>query len=100
MCVLLLEKHEPETGDWLIKDGTDFKGWFNAPNSFLWVNGKGEAPFLFEMLHLADKTCSWLGQDYTKVGGCWVDFYGDFELKTIHSSSVIKHLKMACGKDP
>lgn len=61
------EKHEPETGDWLIKDSTDFKGWFNAPNSFLWVNGKGEAPFLFEMLHFADKTCSWLGQDYTKV---------------------------------
>jgi hypothetical protein len=61
------EKHEPETGDWLIKDSTDFKSWFNAPNSFLWVNGKGEAPFLFEMLHLADKTCSWLGQDYTKV---------------------------------
>ena len=57
------EKHEPETGDWLIKDSTDFKSWFNAPNSFLWVNGKGEAPFLFEMVHLADKTCSWLGQD-------------------------------------
>jgi hypothetical protein len=61
------EKHEPETGDWLIKDSKNSKGWVNAPNSFLWVNGKGEAPFLFDMLHLADKISSWVGQDYTEV---------------------------------
>ncbi len=40
------EKHEAETGDWLIKESTDFKNWKNAPNSFLWVNGKGETHFV------------------------------------------------------
>jgi N-terminal domain of NWD NACHT-NTPase len=44
------EKHEPETGDWLIKESTDFKNWENSPNSILWVNGKGKTPFfLFDI---------------------------------------------------
>ena len=43
------DKHEPETGDWLIKDSIDFKNWENSPNSFLWVNGKGKTTFLFDI---------------------------------------------------
>jgi hypothetical protein len=38
------DKHQPKTGDWLVKDTHDFKNWETSPNSFLWVNGKGMTP--------------------------------------------------------
>jgi hypothetical protein len=38
------DKHQSETGDWLIKDSRDFKNWETSSNSFLWVNGKGITP--------------------------------------------------------
>jgi hypothetical protein len=38
------DKHQPKTGDWLVKDSHDFKNWETSPNSFLWVNGKGMTP--------------------------------------------------------
>lgn len=41
------EKHQPETGDWLVKECHDFKNWETSPNSFLWVNGKGITPLQF-----------------------------------------------------
>jgi hypothetical protein len=40
------DKHQPETGDWLVKESHDFKNWETSSNSFLWVNGKGNEPFL------------------------------------------------------
>jgi len=35
-------KHEPTTGDWLIVNNKEFRAWENSPDSFLWLNGKGE----------------------------------------------------------
>lgn len=37
------EKYQPETCNCLTQDSMDFKYWENAPNSFLWLNGKGVA---------------------------------------------------------
>jgi hypothetical protein len=39
------DKHQPETGDWLVKDSPEFEDWETSSNSFLWVNGKGITPF-------------------------------------------------------
>jgi len=40
------EKHQPDTGKWLTEESDDFKNWESAPNSFIWLNGKGETlPF-------------------------------------------------------
>lgn len=38
-----LDKHQPETGDWLMKGNEDFETWETAPNSLLWLNGKGNS---------------------------------------------------------
>jgi hypothetical protein len=35
------KRHVTETGDWLIKGNEDFKHWEHAPNSLLWLHGKG-----------------------------------------------------------
>jgi hypothetical protein len=35
------DKHESCTGDWLVKGNKDFEHWKTAPNSLLWLNGKG-----------------------------------------------------------
>jgi hypothetical protein len=35
------ERHEVETGDWLVRGNEDFKHWETAPNSLLWMHGKG-----------------------------------------------------------
>jgi hypothetical protein len=35
------EKHEANTGYWLLNDSEKFKAWKHAPNSFLWLHGKG-----------------------------------------------------------
>lgn len=40
-------KHKPHTGDWLLKNNDDFEMWKVAPNSLLWLNGKGTNSFLF-----------------------------------------------------
>jgi hypothetical protein len=47
------EKHQPETSKWLTQESADFKNWESAPNSFLWLNGKGETlPFAsYDMLN-------------------------------------------------
>lgn len=36
-----VEKHEPHTSQWLIKNNDDFDKWQNTPKSLLWLNGKG-----------------------------------------------------------
>jgi hypothetical protein len=59
------EKHQPETGKWLTEESDDFKNWESAPNSFIWLNGKGGTlPFAF-MIYLANKNVSWLWKDYS-----------------------------------
>jgi ankyrin repeat domain-containing protein 50 len=35
------EKHEAETGSWLVDDNENFKCWEFGPNSLLWLHGKG-----------------------------------------------------------
>lgn len=35
--------HALSTGDWLVGKNVDFKHWANAPNSHLWLSGKGTA---------------------------------------------------------
>ncbi len=32
------------TGDWLVEKSSDFKNWEKAPNSLLWLHGKGIIP--------------------------------------------------------
>lgn len=59
------DKHQPETGNWLIKESIDFKNWENAPNSFLWLNGKGKNSLQFH--YFANRTFSWLWENYTKA---------------------------------
>lgn len=34
-------KHEKGTGEWLINGNNDFETWKVAPNSLMWLNGKG-----------------------------------------------------------
>ena len=34
-------RHEPSTGDWLVKKNKNFKRWQEEPNSLLWLHGKG-----------------------------------------------------------
>jgi hypothetical protein len=34
-------KREAKTGDWLVEGNEDFKHWGKAPNSLLWLHGKG-----------------------------------------------------------
>jgi hypothetical protein len=43
------EKHQPKTGDWLVKESPGFENWKTSPNSFLWVNGKGMTPLQFDI---------------------------------------------------
>ena len=35
------ESHALSTGDWLVEKSSDFKNWEKAPNSLLWLHGKG-----------------------------------------------------------
>ncbi len=35
------DKHEAETGDWFVERNERFKHWQHAPNSLLWLHGKG-----------------------------------------------------------
>jgi hypothetical protein len=35
------KKHEFSTGGWLLVENEDFERWKIAPNSLLWLNGKG-----------------------------------------------------------
>jgi hypothetical protein len=36
-----LDKLRAETGDWLLEGNADFDNWQSCPNSFAWLNGKG-----------------------------------------------------------
>lgn len=36
-----IRKREQHTGNWLLKDNEMFENWQTAPNSLLWLNGKG-----------------------------------------------------------
>jgi N-terminal domain of NWD NACHT-NTPase len=36
--------HASSTGDWLVEKSSDFKNWETAPNSLLWLHGKGTIP--------------------------------------------------------
>jgi N-terminal domain of NWD NACHT-NTPase len=38
------ESHALSTGDWLVEKSSDFKNWEKAPNSLLWLHGKGIIP--------------------------------------------------------
>jgi hypothetical protein len=38
---IALGKPKVETGTWLIRQNLDFDVWKNAPNSLIWLNGKG-----------------------------------------------------------
>lgn len=38
---LARDRHEPNTGEWLIRDNDIFKAWESLPHSFLWLHGKG-----------------------------------------------------------
>ena len=38
------ESHALSTGDWLVEKSSDFKNWETAPNSLLWLHGKGTIP--------------------------------------------------------
>ena len=38
------ESHALSTGDWLVEKSSDFKNWEEAPNSLLWLYGKGIIP--------------------------------------------------------
>ena len=38
------EKHALSTGDWLVEASSDFKNWEKAPNSLLWLHGRGRIP--------------------------------------------------------
>lgn len=35
------KKHEKNTGNWLIRKNEDFEKWKTAPNSLMWLSGKG-----------------------------------------------------------
>ena len=37
----VIEKHELDTGNWLVEDNEEFSAWKKAPNSILWLNGPG-----------------------------------------------------------
>lgn len=37
------DRHQAETGDWLVQENNDFKHWEMDPNSLLWLHGKGMA---------------------------------------------------------
>jgi hypothetical protein len=45
------EKHEPMTGNWLMKR-SEFEHWKTAPNSLLWLHGKGK----FDINHFGLQT--------------------------------------------
>lgn len=36
------QRHGATTGDWFVKEDTDFKTWVEAANSLLWLHGKGK----------------------------------------------------------
>lgn len=38
------ERHALSTGDWLVEASSDFKNWKKAPNSLLWLHGRGRIP--------------------------------------------------------
>ena len=38
------ESHALSTGDWLVEKSSGFKNWEKAPNSLLWLHGKGIIP--------------------------------------------------------
>jgi hypothetical protein len=38
------KSHALSTGDWLVEKSSDFKIWEKAPNSLLWLHGKGIIP--------------------------------------------------------
>jgi hypothetical protein len=38
-----LDKVRAGTGDWLLNGNTDFEDWETSPNSFAWLNGKGNS---------------------------------------------------------
>jgi len=40
---LAIDKRQPHTGEWLLKENADFNSWKDAPNSLLWLNGKGNS---------------------------------------------------------
>jgi ankyrin repeat domain-containing protein 50 len=35
------DRHEAETGNWLVQGNRDFEHWETSPNSLLWLHGKG-----------------------------------------------------------
>jgi hypothetical protein len=37
------EKHTLSTSQWLVDGNVDFKHWVDAPNSHLWLSGKGKS---------------------------------------------------------
>jgi hypothetical protein len=44
------DEHQASTGDWLIVENQEFQHWKEAPNSLLWLNGKGKDMICLRML--------------------------------------------------
>jgi hypothetical protein len=54
-----LDKVRAGTGDWLLNGNTNFEDWETSPNSFAWLNGKGNS--IYELCYyLLTTSLSWL----------------------------------------
>jgi hypothetical protein len=60
------DRHQAETGDWLVQDSNDFKHWEKDPNSLLWLHGNGMA-ILLRLYIILTNAFSWLWKIRLKV---------------------------------
>ncbi len=60
------ERNTSSRGDWLVKESSDFKNWEKAPNSLLWLHGKGIIPLTRQLPELTG-ICSWFGEVLLEV---------------------------------
>jgi hypothetical protein len=54
-----LDKVRAGTGEWLLNGNTDFEDWETSPNSFAWLNGKGNSIYGL-CYYLLTTSPSWL----------------------------------------
>jgi N-terminal domain of NWD NACHT-NTPase len=54
-----LDKLRADTGEWLLNGNPDFEKWQSSPNSFAWLNGKGNAVYN-SLRYVLTISLSWL----------------------------------------